>query len=129
MNPLLVILLAPAVAVLAMFAIPGRHKNAIRFTAWLGTAVSLAAAIYLFVAFPSMSSDVTLDSVDVSAHGHVYKSVVSVPWIEVINLQFKLGADGVCVVRSVRRGGQQHRRELTDPLTALGRSNLPQLGN
>ena len=45
MNPLLIILLAPAVAVGMLFLIPGEKKRLVRLVAWLGAAVSLAAAI------------------------------------------------------------------------------------
>ena len=88
-NPLFIVLLAPAAAVTAMLFTPGRNVRAIRFLAWLGTAVSLAAAIWLFVAFPN--ADVS----ETGANGHAYKFVTSTPWVEDINLSFKLGLDGM----------------------------------
>ena len=39
MNPLPIILLSPAVTALALFLVPGRNVRAVRFVAWLGTAV------------------------------------------------------------------------------------------
>ncbi len=91
MNPLLIILFAPAVAVGILFLIPGEKKSLVRLVAWLGAAVSLVAAVYLFVVFPDLPAGET------TADGHVYKSIVQADWVPSLNLQFKLGADGVSV--------------------------------
>ncbi len=90
MNPLVVILLAPAVTAGVLFLVPGRNKRLVRLVAWLGTSVSLAAAIWLFLAFPSTPTSETVGD-------HGYKFVVALPWVPSIGLQFKLGADGMNV--------------------------------
>lgn len=94
MNPLLIILLAPVAAVGGMILTPGRNVRAIRFIAWLGTAVALAAAIFTFVAFPDAEVSV-VDGVEQAAGDHEYKYVLQAVWVEELGLSFKLGVDGM----------------------------------
>lgn len=94
MNPLLIVLLSPAIAALVLLAVPGRKVRTIRFIAWLGTAIALAAAIFAFVSFP----DAPIGEGAIDAEKgieHAYKFVVSVPWVPSLGLSFKLGADGM----------------------------------
>lgn len=88
MNPLLIILLAPAVTALALFLVPNKNYRLVRLLAWIGTAVALGAAIWAFVAFPGAP-------VDQTAGDHHYKFVLEQTWVEGIGLQFKLGVDGM----------------------------------
>jgi len=93
LNPLLIILLSPAAAVIAMLLTPGRHVKAIRLIAWLGTAVALGTALYVFVSFPDAP-------VDQAAGNHEYKFVLQQPWVDLdgdgtADLSFKLGVDGM----------------------------------
>ena len=88
MNPLLIILLSPAAAVIGMLLTPGRNVRAIRLLAWLGTAVALTAAVYAFVNFGDAP-------VDQSAGDHHYKYVLQQEWVADLGLTFKLGADGM----------------------------------
>jgi NADH-quinone oxidoreductase subunit M len=90
LNPLLVILLAPAITVFVLFFVKSEHKQAVRFLAWLGTLISLAAAIYVFVAFKHAP-------VSESVGDHGYKFVLSANWVPALHLQFKLGVDGMNV--------------------------------
>ena len=90
LNPILVILLAPAVTTLALFFLKEDNKRGVRFLAWLGTLISLIAAIYLFLSFPNAP-------VDQSVGDHGYKYVTAVNWVPELGLQFKVGADGVSV--------------------------------
>jgi len=90
MNPLLIILLAPAITTLVLFFVPNENKKAVRFLAWLGALIALLAAVYLFVSFNGAHVDETVGS-------HGYKYVLNVEWIADLGLQFKLGADGISV--------------------------------
>ena len=51
MNLPLVVLLAPALGVLAMFFVPGDRPRAVRAIAVAATTISLLSAIALFVGF------------------------------------------------------------------------------
>jgi NADH-quinone oxidoreductase subunit M len=90
MNPLLIILLSPAVAVGVLFAVPGRKANAVRAVAAVFTGISLLAAVWLFLSFGGAPASE-------AAGDHVYKYVVSADWVPSIGLKFKLGVDGMGV--------------------------------
>jgi NADH-quinone oxidoreductase subunit M len=89
-NPLAVVLLAPALTVVALFAVPGRNVRAVRWLAVGGTAVALLAAIWTFVGFSGAPAAE-------AAGNHVYKHVLALAWVPSIGLQFKLGVDGMSV--------------------------------
>ncbi len=94
MNLPLLILLSPAVAVLALFFVPSEKVRWIRGVAAVGTGVALAAAIALFTGFPSAPTpDLPADAW--KAGDHVYKHVFAADWIPGMGLQFKLGVDGI----------------------------------
>jgi NADH-quinone oxidoreductase subunit M len=87
-SPLLVVLLAPAAATLAMFFLPRDSKKGVRTLAVLSTGLSLAVALWLFVAFPGAPDTV-------AAGDHAYKFSQKIPWVESIGLSFHVGVDGM----------------------------------
>jgi NADH-quinone oxidoreductase subunit M len=97
MNPLLVILLAPALAALALFAVPESRTRWVRGISVVGTGIALAAALWLFVAYPSAPHP-DLAPEQWRAGDHAYKYVVATDWVPSIGLSFKLGVDGIGVV-------------------------------
>ena len=93
MNPLLLILLAPAVATGVLFAVPGENKKLVRMIALAASTVALVLAIITFVGFGA-APDMEVANAGTDA-AHAYKHVLSVPWVEALGLQFKLGVDGI----------------------------------
>lgn len=94
MNLPLLILLLPAAATLLIFLVPGDRPRAIRGIAFGSTLAVLVAAVALAVGFET--TDAPTETV--RATGHVYKHVLSVPWVPALGLQFKVGVDGMGVV-------------------------------
>jgi NADH-quinone oxidoreductase subunit M len=100
MNPLLLILLAPAAAVVAILAVHEERKRTIRAIATIATGVALLTALLLFVGFheadyahPADAATFTANAGD--ADVHVYKYGLAVPWVEDMGLSFRLGVDGM----------------------------------
>jgi NADH-quinone oxidoreductase subunit M len=94
-NVLLAILLLPAAAVGLMFATPKTSVKAIRSIAFLATLAVLVLAGWLTFTFLDAPS--TGPTAETAAPGHVYKHVISVPWVPAVGIQFKLGVDGMGV--------------------------------
>ncbi len=90
-NPLLAILLLPALAVVAIFLVPDGRPKPVRWIAFTATLLVLLLAIFVTVTFHDAPASET------AAPGHVYKHVLSVPWVPDLGLQFKLGVDGMGV--------------------------------
>lgn len=93
MNPLLVILLAPAVAALVMFFMPADGRRAIRAVATAATGVSLAVAIACFLGFGSAPATFTANAGTPEAHEYRYG--IEIPWVESLGLSLRLGVDGM----------------------------------
>jgi NADH-quinone oxidoreductase subunit M len=93
-NPLLVILLAPAVTVLAIFLVPSSRARWIRGLAAAGTGVALVTALVAFATFESAPTP-DLPEAQWKAGDHVYKHVVRADWVPDLGLSFKLGVDGM----------------------------------
>ncbi len=93
MNPLLIILLSPAIATCVLFLVPGENKKLVRAIALASASLALATALLLFVGIGDAPISETANAGTPEAHH--YKHVMSVPWVESLGLQFKLGADGV----------------------------------
>ena len=96
MNPLLIILLAPALAACALFAVPGENKKLVRMIALAAASIALITALILFIGFGSAPVGDTANADTPTAHD--YKYVLAVPWVESLQLQFKLGVDGTGIV-------------------------------
>lgn len=94
MNILLAILLLPALAVVAMFCVPGNRPRAIRAIAFVATLADLVLAVVLLLTFHGAPSEGASAE---TAGTHVYKHVVHVDWVPSLGLQFKLGVDGIGV--------------------------------
>lgn len=90
MNPLLLILLAPAAATLLLFFVGSESKRTVRAVATLAAGLSLAAAAWLFLGFHDAP-------VGASAGSHAYKHVLKVDWVPQLGLSFHLGVDGMGV--------------------------------
>ena len=79
MNPLLLILLCPAVATLALFFVHAENKRLVRIIATVASGVALLTALLLFVGFESAADGPAVGS-------HVYKHVVRHDWVPSIGL-------------------------------------------
>jgi NADH-quinone oxidoreductase subunit M len=90
-NLLLAILLFPAAGAAALFLVPSGNAKVARAVAFVATLGSLVLAVALTLGFS------TTDAPTEAAGTHVYKHVISVPWVESLGLQFKLGVDGIGV--------------------------------
>ena len=100
MNPLVLVLLAPAAATLAMFFIHDDQKKAIRVVATVATGISLAMALLMFAGFgdyeyahPETAQAFTANAG--SAGEHVYKYGIAVDWVKPLGMSFRLGVDGM----------------------------------
>jgi NADH-quinone oxidoreductase subunit M len=89
-NPLLLILLLCAGAVVATFLTPASRPRAIRAIAFFAMLAVLGVACWLAIGFHDAP-------VDEAAGAHGYKHVMAVPWVPALGLQFKLGVDGIGV--------------------------------
>jgi NADH-quinone oxidoreductase subunit M len=96
-NPLLVVLLAPAAATVALFFVPGDKKQAARAVATVATGLVLAAALYVFLTFSAAPAP-ALDPAEWRAGEHEYRFVTSVSWVESLGLKLKVGVDGMSAV-------------------------------
>ncbi len=95
MNPLLIILLAPAIATVILFMVPKENHKAIRWIATLASAVTLGVALWLMFVFAGApDGDVANAGTDAA---HAYKFVWQKTWVADLGLQFKLGVDGIGV--------------------------------
>jgi NADH-quinone oxidoreductase subunit M len=88
MNPLLLILLCPAVATLLLFFVGAEDKRTVRAIATVATGLALAVALWLFVGFTDAPGDVSVGT-------HVYKHWLKVDWVPSLGLSFHLGVDGI----------------------------------
>jgi NADH-quinone oxidoreductase subunit M len=89
-NPLLLILLCPAVAVLLLFFVGPENKRLVRAIATIATGIALATALTLFFGFGDAPVGET-----VAGTSHVYKYTWTEKWIPTLGLSFSLGVDGI----------------------------------
>lgn len=90
MNPLLLILLCPAVATTLLFFCPPERKRLIRGIATVASGIALVTAIVLFLGFSSAPDGAAVGS-------HVYKHVARWDWVPSIGLSLHLGVDGMAM--------------------------------
>ncbi|MDJ0521047.1 MAG: NADH-quinone oxidoreductase subunit M [Planctomycetota bacterium] len=100
MNPLLLCLLAPAAATIALFFIDENAKKAIRAISTVATGLSLAMALLMFIGFGDYTYEhaATAEAFTANAGAadeHVYKYGIAVDWVEELGLSFRLGVDGM----------------------------------
>ena len=93
MNPLLLILLAPAVSAILLFFVNEQRKNTVRVIATLGTGVALVTAILCFIGFADAPASFTANAGTETEH--VYKYGFEATWVESMGLAFRLGVDGM----------------------------------
>ncbi|MDA1194052.1 MAG: NADH-quinone oxidoreductase subunit M [Planctomycetota bacterium] len=94
MNPLLLTILIPAAATLALFFVDASAKRAIRSIATVATALLLVISIGMFVGFHAEPDTWTANAgAGDGAHGYKYGFEAS--WIEDMGLAFRLGVDGM----------------------------------
>ena len=95
-NPLLIILLVPALATVALFLIPGRNHAAVRGTCLLATLVVLITAILAFCGFGDAPVDQTVGVANAGTDvAHVYKWTTKIEWVKSLGLSFFVGVDGM----------------------------------
>jgi NADH-quinone oxidoreductase subunit M len=99
-NPLLLVLLAPAAAVLAIFFIDEKEKRVIRAIATVATGLALVLALYMFVNFNGAQYEHAKEAAAFTANAgqadeHVYKYGIDIPWVEELGLSLRLGVDGM----------------------------------
>src|SRR5687767_14803290 len=92
MNPLLLILLCPAVATLLIFLVPAGRDRTVRAIATVATGIALATALWLFVGFQDAPAGETVEGTS-----HVYKYTAIWPWVPSLGLSFHLGCDGISI--------------------------------
>ena len=104
MTPLLIILLVPALATLALFFTPASNPGRVRMIALVATSITLVAALYGFLAFPDapIDPDVGVVAASLDANGeavaetvHAYKWTTKIDWVPQLGLSFFLGVDGI----------------------------------
>ncbi len=100
MNPLLLILLAPAVATVLLFFVKEDNKRTIRGIATAATAISLLVSLMLFFGFAEAKYETPEQAAAFTANAgteteHVYKYGIEVDWVESLGLSFRLGVDGM----------------------------------
>ncbi len=93
MNPLLLVMLVPAAATLALFFIDADAKRAIRSVATVATGLVLVIAIFMFIGFDSADATWTANADGDSAHD--YKYGFETEWVPQMGLNFRLGVDGM----------------------------------
>lgn len=93
MNPLLIILLVPALATVALFFTPAKEKGRIRLICLLSTGIVLLAALYGFIAFDSAPGEMVANAG--AADAHTYKWTLKQQWVESLDLNFYVGVDGI----------------------------------
>jgi NADH-quinone oxidoreductase subunit M len=89
-NPLLLILLCPAAAVLLLFFVGPENKRLVRAIATVATGIALATALTLFFGFAGAPAGESVGS-------HVYKFTDKWVWVETLGLSFHVGVDGISV--------------------------------
>jgi len=92
-NPLLLILVVPAIAAVALFFVPGKNHAAIRGVCLFATLIVMITAIVAFIGFDSAPDTYTANAGTDHAHGYRYG--FNQPWVEDLGLQLKLGVDGM----------------------------------
>ena len=101
MNPLLLIMLIPAAATVALFFIDADAKKAIRAVSTVATGLVLLISIVMFIGFNDFSyadddpRAKTFTANAGEADEHVYKYGFEQTWIEDMGLSFRLGVDGM----------------------------------
>jgi NADH-quinone oxidoreductase subunit M len=90
-NLPLLILLIPAAATAVLFLVPARNGALVKRISFVATLAVLVLAGILAATFP------TTDAPTEAAGAHVFKHVISIPWIPALGLQLKLGVDGIGV--------------------------------
>jgi len=77
----LIVLLAPVLGALHLFRVPPEQKVRIRKTAIFWTSISLVGAFWMFLGYDT--------------GGERWQYVIDVPWVESLDLGFRLGVDGI----------------------------------
>ncbi len=97
MSPLLIILLAPAIAALLLFWVKDGNDRLVRAICTVATGIALVTSLVLFIGFHDAPPGA--DGVVSSASGveHVYKHTQKIQWIDrdVLDLSFFIGVDGI----------------------------------
>lgn len=75
------IILAPIIGALVIIFIPEREERVIKITAAVATAVSLALALYVFIAYDQQAGGVQF--------------VQRIPWVERFGIEYFVGVDGI----------------------------------
>ena len=92
MNLPLLVLLLPAVSTAVLFLVPASKPAVVKRVAFVGTLATLAVAVFMALTYATTDAPT-----ETAANGHVYKHVLSVPWVPSLGLQLKLGVDGIGV--------------------------------
>ncbi len=96
MNPLLLIMLIPAAATVALFFIDSDAKKAIRAVSTVATGLVLLISIFMFIGFADADSTWTATSkVEGGTVDHAYKYGFEADWVKEMGLAFRLGVDGM----------------------------------
>ena len=100
MNPLLLILLAPAAAALTLFFVDAKAVRAIRAIATVATGIALVTALTLFFGFGDAQYEHAETAQAFTANAgtateHVYKYGFAQTWVEELNLSLRVGVDGM----------------------------------
>ena len=100
MNPLLIILLAPAAAALTIAFIDPKAVKAIRTVATVATGISLLVALVLFFNFGNASYEHASDTAKFTANAgtdsaHLYKYGFETTWVEDLGMSLRFGVDGM----------------------------------
>ncbi|MDF1700601.1 MAG: NADH-quinone oxidoreductase subunit M [Planctomycetota bacterium] len=94
MNPLLLIMLVPAAATVALFFVDAEAKKAIRAISTVATGLVLLISIGMFVGFGDAPATWTANA-DGGDTAHSYKYGFEADWIQDMGLAFRLGVDGM----------------------------------
>lgn len=108
MNPLLLVLLAPAAAVVAILFVDEKEKRTIRTIATVATGLALLVSLWMFVNFGTAQYDFPEQAAQFTANAgqpdeHVYKYGFQTEWVEELGtegvarsgLGLRLGVDGM----------------------------------
>jgi len=91
-NLPLLILLIPALTVAILFAVPAERSAWVKRISFVSTLTVLVLAAVLAFTFSTTGAPSEV------AGTHVYKHVLTVPWVPALGLQLKVGVDGMGVI-------------------------------
>ena len=92
MNLPLLILLIPALTGAILFAVPAERSAWVKRISFVSTLTVLVLAAVLAFTFSTTGAPSEV------AGTHVYKHVLTVPWVPALGLQLKVGVDGMGVI-------------------------------